>query len=449
MKTFNLFRKHPLILIAGIWTILVSALIAHEINHLHAETETTAITEAHTIFKKDLALRHWVASHGGVYVPIDATTPANKYLVHLPERDIQTPSAKNLTLMNPAYAMRQMHESYAKTYGVRGHITSLKLLRPENIADLWETRALQSFEQGKREVSELTDLSGKPFLRYMWAMITERPCLKCHQGYQVGDVRGGISVSIPMTDLLAKESRERLELLLSHGLIWLSGLLLIYFGGRRVMLSTEERNQANKELLRHKQHLEIKIRQRTAELTEANQKLEHISLTDGLTGIANRRHFDNLIAKEWSRAIREKTPITLIMIDIDYFKLFNDLYGHPEGDICLKTVAMALNAEMRRSTDFVARYGGEEFAAILPNTGGPGALVMAEKMRASIAKLEIEHKDSEINNYLTISLGAISVVPKKGSDFSHFIEQADKALYTAKTEGRNQARAFSPDGENA
>ena len=427
------------------WSILMICLATHEIRHIHSETRKLALNEVHTHLKKDQALRYWIASHGGVYVPISARTQPSKYLSHVPERDIQTPSEKHLTLMNPGYVIRQIGELYADLYGVRGHLTSLKLLRPENVADSWEKKALAVVEQQGRDFSEFVDIDEKPFLRYMQPMKTESSCLKCHasQGYQEGDIQGGVSVSVPMAEYLLKERQECFTHLLSYVLMWIVGLGIIWLGGRRLVLSVQERDQAHEDLLRHKEHLEEVVGKRTVELTEANQKLEYLSITDGLTTVANRRCFDDLIHKEWERALRKSSPIALIMVDIDCFKSFNDSYGHQKGDMCLKKVAMVLHGEMKRTGDFVARYGGEEFAIVLPDTDKEGALSIADQINENIANLHIEHTSSTVSDQVTISMGVNSVVPRQDSTVSGLIQRADKALYSAKAQGRNQIRFFS------
>jgi diguanylate cyclase (GGDEF)-like protein len=430
--------------IVGIWSIIIWGLGAYAMYHLHQDATLGALREAQTSFKKDQALRQWVSSHGGVYVAVDAQTPPSKYLSHIPERDIRTSAGKPLTLMNPAYVVRQISELYTELYGVKGHITSLKLLRPENIADAWEKAALESLNQGAKEVREFTNISGKPFLRYMRPMMTKKSCLKCHghQDYHVGDVRGGVSISIPMTDYIARETRQRLTLILSYALVWIVGLIIIWLGGKKLTRSMQENIQTNEKLQEHKHHLEKLVEKRTAEITEANRKLEYLSFTDGLTDIANRRYFDELIHQEWQLAIRNKASMAMIIVDIDYFKLFNDFYGHQGGDECLKKIAMALNAVMKRPSDFVARYGGEEFSAVLPNTDISGALAVAESMKKNIADLQIEHGKSTVSDYITVSLGVSAIVPEQNSSYEQLIKQADKALYTAKAQGRDQIQVF-------
>jgi diguanylate cyclase (GGDEF)-like protein len=173
-----------------------------------------------------------------------------------------------------------------------------------------------------------------------------------------------------------------------------------------------------------------------AELNKAKHELEKISLTDGLTGLANRRHFDLYLEQEWSRALRQGQPISLVMLDIDFFKAFNDAYGHPRGDQCLKQVAQVLEQVMRRPTDLAARYGGEEFALVLPDT--QDAVAVAEACRVAIQELDIVHEFSDVAPVITISAGVCSLVPSRNTSAASLIQQADDALYKAKDAGRNQ-----------
>ncbi len=174
-------------------------------------------------------------------------------------------------------------------------------------------------------------------------------------------------------------------------------------------------------------------------LKEANEALTRLSVSDGLTQIANRRKFDEHLTIEWTRLKREKQPLSLILCDIDFFKLYNDSYGHQAGDACLKAVAKTIEQNVKRPADLAARYGGEEFAVILPNTQPEGALQLSEKIRKSIQDLKIPHSGSKINSYVTLSLGISGMVPDATGTPQILIEKADKALYKAKENGRNCA----------
>lgn len=167
-----------------------------------------------------------------------------------------------------------------------------------------------------------------------------------------------------------------------------------------------------------------------------NDLLRSMALMDGLTGVANRRKFDEDILAAWRQCFREQKPLSLIMADVDYFKWYNDRYGHLAGDGCLKSVAQALCEMVRRPYDQVARYGGEEFACVLPNTGISGAVEIAEKMQEHIRALGIEHSASDVDRVVTISLGVATLTPTGDFGFQALIEAADKQLYEAKKAGR-------------
>lgn len=187
-----------------------------------------------------------------------------------------------------------------------------------------------------------------------------------------------------------------------------------------------------------RQQTELALQEKNRQLQEANHKLELLANLDGLTQIANRRRFDDYLAIEWRRHQREQNPLALILIDIDYFKRYNDSYGHQVGDSCLIQVAQAIAKVAQRSTDLVARYGGEEFAVILSNTHREGALRVAVAIQMAIAALGIPHGNSEVSDHVTLSMGVSSLVPTWEQSLETMIAYADQALYTAKKQGRNQ-----------
>ncbi|MDJ0509576.1 MAG: diguanylate cyclase [Crocosphaera sp.] len=168
------------------------------------------------------------------------------------------------------------------------------------------------------------------------------------------------------------------------------------------------------------------------------KQLEYQANLDGLTSIANRRRFEETFEQEWSRCLRERQPLSLILCDIDYFKFYNDQYGHLSGDDCLKKVAQTLAKTVKRSGDLVARFGGEEFVIILPNTDLKGAEIVAQSLNEQIQALNLPHPSSEVSNYVTISLGVSSLIPTYKTPSKKLINLADKALYQAKEEGRNR-----------
>jgi diguanylate cyclase (GGDEF)-like protein len=195
--------------------------------------------------------------------------------------------------------------------------------------------------------------------------------------------------------------------------------------------------------LMERDRLQAELRGAKTELEKTNVSLHLMALSDGLTGLANRRHFDQRLEAEFKRAIRDQTPIALVIIDVDYFKKFNDRHGHVEGDACLQMVARAVQAGPRRPGDIAARYGGEEFTVLLPGTDIDGALAVAEAVRAAVAALNCPHGASPFRS-VTVSAGVHALTPALGQAARVLVEVADRALYQAKAEGRNRVCAAAP-----
>ena len=183
---------------------------------------------------------------------------------------------------------------------------------------------------------------------------------------------------------------------------------------------------------------DISERKKTEEkLLSLQKELEDLSFKDGLTGVANRRMFDSIMEVEWGNAKRNNQPLSLIMLDIDYFKQYNDQYGHVQGDECLKRIGKTLNSAGTRPRDFFARFGGEEFVMVLPETDEKSAKTVAERCRSLIFKEQIPHEKSLVSQILTVSLGVGTIIPSHSDKPIEFIEEVDKQLYQAKQNGRN------------
>lgn len=239
---------------------------------------------------------------------------------------------------------------------------------------------------------------------------------------------------IPIIIVTSDYSTDDLQTLINAGALYYSEkplntieFLVHVQSALKIKLETDKRKQREEELL-----------QVTKQLEEANRNLQKLSFLDGLTSIANRRRFDEVLLNEWQRAIRENLPISLIILDIDNFKKYNDSYGHLMGDECLKQVAGSFSTRLRRPADLVARFGGEEFAVILPNTSRKGAIAIAEMLRSGVEDLQIPHISSPTSNYVTVSAGVSSTIPARYSHPDKLVLNADEALYQAKHSGRNK-----------
>lgn len=181
------------------------------------------------------------------------------------------------------------------------------------------------------------------------------------------------------------------------------------------------------------------LRESQQKLADANLQLQKLAALDGLTGIGNRRAFDDAVLREWQRGQRTKKPLSMLLCDVDHFKLYNDEFGHQAGDMCLKKVAAVLTEQLKRPADIAARYGGEEFAVVLPETSLEGALKLAESCRAKLENLALEHPETNAG-VVTMSIGVASLVPVPEHSAADLIASADRALYEAKASGRNCVR---------
>ena len=348
---YNFLRKYGLVL-AG-WSVLVAASLAWNLYHEGKNTLNTAIAAARANVNKDIIFRKWVASHGGVYVPPSERTPPNPYL-KLPDRDVATTTGKTLTLMNPAYALREMQGGFSDEYGTHNHITSLKPLNPGNAADAWEAGVLARFERDKREFTEVQQIGGQPYLRMMRPFIVEPDCLKCHaqQGYKPGDIRGGISTSVPMKTYLVHERERGAELALSHGAIWVIGLAgLGFFYRREYRLDFESKKLANILLERKK----------AQELAEESNKAKSVFLSNMSHELRTPLNailgFSDMMRNDADISAKQRETLDIINRSGEHLlKLINDVLDMSKieaGGIVIETDAFDLGDMVRDITDMM------------------------------------------------------------------------------------------------
>ncbi len=496
------------------------------------EEKMLAQNTAKAFFQQVVFSRMWNASHGGVYVPITSKTQPNPYLP-LQNRDLNADNGLKLTKINPSYMTRQISELAKKnTTGIQFHLTSLNPISLENKATEWEEKWLKSFEQGTKSHGEFFEEGDIVWYRYIAPLLVGPECLKCHaqQGYKEGDIRGGLSVSLPYP------THTHLHIIFGYGSVAFIGLVFIFITGTiysrkqrlfdatfnsPVPTSVTDKNHmilmanesywtefgplpANQRKIKCYDHRpgeschtedcpltrimggsdiysyesvkekdgvarhfivtakplldargkaigsvesfqDITARKRSEiSLEKLNCQLEALSNTDSLTGIANRRRFDEVLVQEYARHSRSEAELSLILLDLDHFKSFNDCYGHVEGDECLQQVAQAITSCVNRPADLAARYGGEEFACILPETGRGGGIVVAENIRRAIIALAIPHIDSKVADYVTASLGVVTVQCTADASAMNIVDLADKLLYKAKSSGRNRLESSAP-----
>jgi diguanylate cyclase (GGDEF)-like protein len=245
-----------------------------------------------------------------------------------------------------------------------------------------------------------------------------------------------------LTIELANTAQQQNRLRQAALALRLAAVALLLWAGwrysRRLQTELAEQRRLRAEVTTAKNMLEEKVHQRTAELEAANRQLETLSITDALTGLANRRRFDHYWSEEWQRAVRQGTPLAVIMVDVDHFKNYNDHYGHTLGDACLRRLGALLRVTIRRAGELAARYGGEEFVVVLPGATAQQAAETAAALLAAIEAEQIPHAASPVASVLTLSMGVATGSPRAGEDRERLIRLADEALYRAKQQGRNR-----------
>jgi len=355
-----------------------------------------------------VATRAWNAEHGGVWVVRTPSSPSNTYLRELGiEPDTTTVSGTVLTLRNPAVMTREVSERLAEDGGLVVRLTSLDPVNPGNAPDDWEREVLGGFESVPETVTTVERRGGSRSFRMLVPLTTTEACLPCHasQGYSVGDVRGAISVAIP---LAAQDAGLRDQALTLAGL-WLIVMVLV---GSTVLAL---------------------IWRLARRVDRAEHRLRETALTDELTGLRNRRAIMSRLVSELARARRSNALVGVVMLDIDHFKAVNDTHGHAAGDAVLKGVADRL-AEAVREYDEVGRIGGEEFLVVWADLDAEDLPEVAERVRCA-AGGSITFDGIEIA--VTASAGAaLSDDPTEPPD--QILQRADEALYRAKQAGRDR-----------
>jgi diguanylate cyclase (GGDEF)-like protein/PAS domain S-box-containing protein len=308
----------------------------------------------------------------------------------------------------------------ANQMAVKAELVNLELNQIFNTAadGMWEIDAQFQVQRINSTLAGMLGISPEKAIRQKCSDLFEGPI--CHSG------------KCPLKQMLNNLGMDRIELDIERTMT--DGSVIPF-----ILTATRFRGPDGEFMGIVEAFKNISERKRAEEaIQKANLELERLARIDGLTQVANRRTFDESLDREWRRLWREQKPLALIMCDVDCFKAYNDTYGHQLGDDCLRAIAQAINRNAKRPADVVARYGGEEFAVILPNTSGLGAVHVAESIRQSVMELKLAHSQSAAGKYVTLSLGVANIIPAAHFKPQSLIEAADKALYEAKKNGRNQ-----------
>lgn len=415
-QDYHFIQKKTFIL-SGILFILLTLLIVYSwhwnVDNIHTEKLNLALAEAKANWNKDASFRKWATLHGGLYVTPDKRTPPNPALAHLPNRDVITTGGQKLTLMNPAYMMRQMTQEFEDNYGIKGKITGKLQLNPINKPDKWQLKILNQFERGDvHEVYEQKMIDGQPYLRYMKPMFMTEGCVKCHGvlGFKEGDLRGGVSVSIPLKPYFMAAENTGTNIFITHFIIWLLGsVVIIIFAW-----------------FTHKLLL----------------KMAHNTLHDGLTGLPNITLFKNRLKQSFKKYKRDQKQLFAVaFFDLDRFKDLNDSSGHKIGDELLIALSQRLSTTLR-SGDSMARMGGDEFTLLFEQVKNlEESIHIAERVQLSLQKpFNIDNKALHID----ASMG-LCLISKHYKNAEDMIRDADIAMYRAKAQGKGRIDVFNPE----
>ncbi len=391
-KNFIIFSSITLIFC---FTLFIIKYINDTRNDYQIISEKMLFQQAYSLFKNTITIRKYSDDHSNIYTNLIDKNPITTYF----------------------------------------KMTSLTPINKNNSPDNFEKVALEDLKRDKNK-EFYTSLAEDKY-NFVASLKAENSCLKCHNTYEykIGDVMGGLRVSIPIENY-----KENIEIINSKTNILyfvtfftsIIFMIIITFTVHSIYIKEFNIMKLNKTL-------ESKVHLRTKELRVANKKLLEISTTDYLTNLSNRRYFFEIGAKTFYLSKREKSDLSIICIDIDFFKKINDTYGHNTGDEVLKFIADKMNKFIRKS-DILARMGGEEFSILLNNTNKENAYLLAEKLRKNIQKSSYKNKEVEIE--VTISLG-ISQLIQEDEDLDSIISRADKALYIAKQSNRNRTVIYS------
>jgi diguanylate cyclase (GGDEF)-like protein len=416
-------RRYTLALLIA-WTLCIGASLAWNLVQNHRTILGIARNSARNAFDKDLLYRRWGALYGPVYLPVSPQVPPNPYL-DVPEREVTTTSGRTLTMVNPAYMTRMAYDLAEKSQGIRSHLTSLNPLRPQNAPDPWEIEALRRFAAGEKEISSVVSTEGSEYLRFMRPFLVEEACLKCHsrQGYKIGDIRGGISISIPLAPLWSANHGTIAAYVLGHGLLWFLGLGGIALGAGSLRGQTRRRETAEDSLLEKETHLAF------------------LANHDTLTGLPNRHLLHDRLDQAIARAQRSQRRIAILLIELDRFKTINDSLGHSVGDRVLCEITERLLGTVRKSDTF-ARLGGDEFLLLINDVGQVASIVtMAQRL---LLDIDQPIRIDSFRVQVTASLG-VCLFPDDALDTEGLLKCADVAMYRAKEMGRNNYQFYTPD----
>lgn len=387
------------------WTGILFSLYFWAYSEQRDHLEKVVQYKAESLAQNSQAIRRWVGGHGGVYVEVDDKIKPISLLSKLPERDIETPSGRKLTLLNSPALLREILHEFESSGNDKVRLVSHQPMNPSNAPDDWEKKALHEIETGVAKTQAFVTIEKESHLRLMYPMEFAPKCQSCHhsQSANTQKVVGGLSVIVDKTpyDRLYKKSLYQIGMgYLAVWIVGLFGLVAFDVNGARLL-----------------------------------RNIELMATHDGLTQLKNRREIDRLLNLECVRADRYGNPLSVMMLDIDHFKRVNDIHGHQTGDDVLRVVAQTIKQNIRE-TDIAGRYGGEELLVVAIDTACEVAKTLAQRLNMAIKAASIKLTNGESIS-VTVSIG-VSCNSSERQSAESLVKSADEALYQAKESGRDR-----------
>lgn len=421
--TMNICRVIPVL----VWTACVVASAWWNVSQQSENALELATESARQKFQMIELMRGWNADHGGVYTWVTPGNEPNPYL-NDPARDLVTQEGGKLTKLNPAYMTRQISELAQQTQ-VSFHLTSLRPLNPKNKADAWEALALKQFETGLREKSEWVVTDGRRTLRYIAPLFTKTPCLACHavQGYQLGEIRGGLSITQDANHLHDALISENTRILLVHFAAW---LLAAFF----LQISIDS-NRKYVRALRDIHSAQVAtIEEQRDDLVRANREIEILASWDRRNGLHSRAHLHRMMESIWGVHARNGVALSLMLVEIDRFSEYRGRFGAVEGEAIIRQVGLIV----RRSADVLdaigARYDGATFIVLIPDAEAPAVAAAADDVLHAVRSLQIEHGEVQ-DDILEVRIGIATITPSLRVSPASLPQAAERALKDARKEG--------------